>query len=291
MDNMEQPEVQDSELPDTPADSDHEHETDPADQNEGDGEQETDAEEEAEIEVDGRKFTLPKSVADKLQAERSMQADYTRKTQAVAADRQTLEAERTQFVQQKETQQQFIKDMAKVEALNDQLAVYDNVDWQKLISENPQDALMYQEQRRALEVERNKAAEAVTQKQNQFALDEQQAFAKQLQDAEAFVQREIPGWTPDRQTAVREFVAAQGVKLDQGFARVLVQNPALMKLFDQAEKFQQLAKKQTAKPAAPPVPAPVTRVSAARQGAQKDPGRMSTDEWMAHRTAQLNRKR
>lgn len=290
MDDMEQPEVQDSELPDAPADSEIDNDSDLADdQNDGGNDAEQD-EEQDEIEVDGRKFALPKTVAEKLQAERLMQADYTRKTQAAAAERQALEAERTQFAQQKEVQQQFIKDMAKVEALNDQLAMYENVDWQKLIAENPQDALMYQEQRRALEAERNKAAEAVTQKQNQFALDAQQSFAKQAQDADAYVQREIPGWSPERQTQVRDYVTSQGVNLDPAFARALVSNPALMKIMDKAEKFDRLEKKQSTKPAAPPVPPPATRVTAARQGAPKDPGRMSTKEWMDARNAQTRKR-
>lgn len=290
--DMEQPDAtQDSEVATTSADSDQ-HDTNPADHElEGQGsEGEEQPEEEDEIEVDGRKFVLPKSAAEKLKAERLMQADYTRKTQEVAAQRQQIEQQAAEVAKARETQQQFVKELAKVEALNDQLALYEKVDWQALRTQDIDAYLEHQEIRRGLEAQRSKAVEEVTQKQQQFALDEQQALAKQIQDAEAYVQREIPGWTPERQAQVREFVASQGVKLDQNFARLLVQNPPLMKLLDRAEKFSRLEAKQTAKAPAPPVPPPATRVGAARTGASKDPAKMSTKEWMEHRNAQLKRK-
>lgn len=290
MDNMEQPgESLDSDLPNT-AESDHD-EPSPADPElEGEGEQDP-PEEEDEIEVAGRKLVLPKSAAEEIRSGMMKNADYTQKTQAVAAERQALEAQRAEVERARETQQQFVKDMAKVEALNDQLAAYEKVDWNALRTQDLDSYLEHQEIRRNLETQRNAAAEAVTQKQQQFALDEQQAIAKQVQDAEAYVQREIPGWSAERRDAIRNYAVEQGVKLDPAVAKVLVTNPALLKIFDKAEKFDRLAQKQAAKPPAPPAPPPATRVSAARQGAQKDPSKMSTDEWMAHRTAQINRKR
>ncbi len=289
MDNMEQPAELDSELPDTtPADSDQQHD----DPNPADVESEGDQppEDEEEIEVDGRKFALPKSAAEKLKAERLMHADYTRKTQETAAERKAIEAERAEIAAARETQQQFVKDMAKVEALNDQIAMYDNVDWQKLIAENPQDAMVYQEQRRALEAQRDKVAAAVTQKQQQFALDEQQSIAKQVQEAEAYVQREIPGWTQERGTALNAYLADAGVKMGPAVAKLLIQNPALFKIIDRSERYAQLEKKQAAKQPAPPAPPPATRVSAARPGATRDPAKMSTEEWMNHRNAQTRKR-
>lgn len=291
MDNLEQPDTPDSELP-TTADSDQHDDPNPADAElDGDDTEGDPPEEDEEIEVDGRKFALPKSAAAKLQAERMMNADYTRKTQEVAAQRQAIEAERAAVTRDRETHQQFIDDFAKVKAISDQLAQYDKVDWNALRQNDLDAYLEHQENRRALETQRNTAANELTQKQQQFALDEQQAIAKQVQDADAYVQREIPGWNAERQNQVSQYMASQGVQMNPALARAIVQSPALLKLAHKAEMFDRLEKKQTAKPPAPPAPPPATRVSAARQGAQKDPAKMSTDEWMAHRTAQLNRKR
>lgn len=287
MDQLEQPDTPDSELPDTPADSDP-HAPNAADvEQDGDEGAEQDEEHE-EIEVDGRKFALPKTAAERLKSERMMQADYTQKTQAVAAQRQAVEAERVQFEQHKQTQQQFIKEVAKVEAINDQLAAYDKVDWQALIAENPQDAMIYQEQRRQLESQRNAAQAAVTQKQEQFALDEQQSIAKFAQEAEAYVAREVPGGA-ERQAHIKNYATQEGIKFDPAVAKVLLQNPALFKMMHKAELYDQLAKKQTAKPAPVPVPPPATRVTSSRPGAQRDPAKMSTSEWMASRNAQTRK--
>lgn len=288
---LEQPALQDSDLPDTSADSDP-HSPNPT----GDAELEDGAgvdppEEEDEIEVDGRKFALPKSAAEKIKAGLMKDADYTQKTQAVAAERQAVEAERAEVAKVRETHQQFVKEVARVEALTDQLALYDKVDWQALIADNPQDAMLYQEQRRQVEAQLHAAKEAVTQKQQQFALDEQQSFAKQVQQAEAYVQREIPGWTAERSDQLMAFAQAQGVKIDQATAKMLVANPALLKVFHQAEKYSQLEKKQSAKPAPAEPPKPATRVTAARPGAARDPNKMGTAEWMEHRNKQLTSKR
>jgi hypothetical protein len=289
MENLEQPQAADSELPvDDTADSDV---ADSLEQTEADAEGgEPTAEEEEEFELGDLKLALPKSAAEKLKAGVMMQGDYTRKTQEVAEQRKAVEAQAAEVARARETQQQFVKDLAKVEALNDQLAAYDKVDWSALRQTDLDQYLEHQENRRRLEVERNTAAQQVTQKQEQFALEEQQSFAKQIQEAEAYVQREIQGWSSDRQAKVREYVQAEGVKLDPGFAKLLVQNPALMKVFDKAEKFDQLAKKQATKPTPPPAPAPATRVTAARQGAQRDPAKMSTAEWMAHRNTQVRKR-
>lgn len=290
MDQLEQPAAQDSELPDAPADSD-EHAPNPADvENEAEGD-EGDVEEEDEIEVDGRKFALPKSAAEKIKAGLMKDADYTQKTQAVAAERQAVEAERAEVAKVRETHQHFVKEVARVEALTDQLALYDKVDWDALRQTDIDQYLQHQEHRRQLETERGKAVEAVTQKQQQFALDEQQSFAKQVQQAEAYVQREIPGWNAERSNQVRAFAESQGVKMDPATARLLIANPALLKVFDRAEKYSQLEKKQSAKPAPAAPPKPATRVTAARPGAQRDPNNMSVDEWMAHRNKQLTTKR
>lgn len=284
MDNLEQPDTPDSDLPNT-ADSDQHDDPNPADADlDGDDTDGGDPpEEEDEIEVDGRKFVLPKTAAEKIRAGMMKDADYTQKTQAVAAQRQAIEAERAAVERARETNHQFIKDIAKVEAINDQLAQYEKVDWNALRQNDLDAYLEHQENRRALEAQRNTAAEQLTQKQQQFALDEQQAIAKQVQDADAYVQREIPGWNAERQNQVSQYMASQGVQMNPVLARAIVQSPALLKLAHKAEMFDRLEKKQTAKPPAPPAPPPATRVSAARQGAKKDPARMSDAEWYASR--------
>src|SRR5689334_7489204 len=71
-----------------------------------DSQEQTEAEEFGEIEVDGKKIELPKSAAEKLQAERMMHANYTQKTQALAEERRAFEA---QSSEQQKQQQEYVQ--------------------------------------------------------------------------------------------------------------------------------------------------------------------------------------
>lgn len=247
-------------------------------------------EEDEEVEIGDKKFALPKSAAEKLKAERLMQSDYTRKTQEVAETRKAVEAERDHVRHEREQQQQYVKEVAKVHALDDQLAEFEKVNWSELSQSDPALAQQLDFQRRDLERKRNEAETAVTQKQQQHALAEQQATAKQIQEAEAYVKREIPGWTPELGAKINQFAQAQGVKMDQSFARAVIAHPALIKIMHDAQMFQQLKAKQTAPSKPAPPPAPVTRVSAARASAAKDPDKMSMDEWAKWRNEQRRKR-
>lgn len=247
-------------------------------------------EEEEEIEVDGRKFALPKTAAEKLKAERLMHADYTRKTQEVAEEHKATAAEREQARQEREQSQQYIKEVAKVHALDDQLAEFNKVDWNALSQSDPALAQQLDFQRRDLERKRAEADQAVTQKQQQNALAEQQATAKQVQEAEAYVQREIPGWNKELGAELNTWALDKGVKLDQAFAKAVIGNPALIVMMHKARMLDQLEKKQSAKPKPAPPPAPVTRVSAARASAAKDPAKMTDAEWARHRKEQQRKR-
>jgi len=246
------------------------------------------AEEDEEIEIGGKKVAMPKSIAAEIKAGTMRNADYTQKTQAVAEERKAVETERARVREEAQQQQQYIKEIAKVHALDDELAKFKDIDWDGLSDTDPVSVQKLQIRLQTLQSERHAAVQAVTQKQNEHALVEQQATAKQLQDAEAYVQREIPGWTPERAGALNEYASKLGVKMDQATARTIVQNPAFLLMMDKAEKFDQLVAKQSAKPKVPPPPpAPVTRVGANRASAKVDPAKLPVDDWMTQRNKQV----
>lgn len=247
-------------------------------------------EEEEELEIAGKKLAIPKSVAEALKSERMMQADYTRKTQEVAEQRKAVEAEQQQIRQQAKEQQQFIQEYAKVVAIDDQLAQYRALDWQQIINADPVQAMQLQQAQKALEFQRHQAVEAVTQKQQQEAMNKQQSIAKQVQEAEAYFAREIPGWSPERSTQLQQYAKSQGVN-EQALAKAILRDPSIVKALDKAEKWDRLAEKQIAKPKPAVQSAPVTRIRATGASASKDPDKMSTDEWLKWRETDLAAKR
>lgn len=247
-------------------------------------------EEDEEIEVDGRKFALPKSAAEKLKAERLMHADYTRKTQEVAETRKAVEAEREQLKQTAEQQQKYLHEVAEVVAIDRQLAEYQKLDWQALSDQDPVGAQKLHFQYQALQQQRQTAVQAVTQKQQQALAEQQQNLAKQVHEADAYFKREIPGWSDERSTRLQQFAVEQGLPADK-LAMAVIQNPALAKVLHKAELFDQMEKKQRAKPNTPAqAPAPVTRVGASRATAAKDPAKMSDSEWFAARKEQQRKR-
>jgi len=78
-------------------------------------------EEDDEIDVDGKKFLLPKSAAEKLKAERLMHADYTRKTQELALERNNIAQERERVAQEIENNRSDLQDYARLTATEDKL--------------------------------------------------------------------------------------------------------------------------------------------------------------------------
>lgn len=251
--------------------------------------EETPEEEDEEVEIGDKKFALPKSAAEKLKAERLMQADCTRKTQEVAAERKQIEARAAEVAKQHQEHQQYIQDYAKVVAIDDQLAQFADLNWQELITSDPVQAMQLQQQQRALEAQRAQVANAVTQRQQQNALAEQQSIAKQVQEAEAYFAREIKGWSQERSNALMEYGVAQGLPPD-ALTQAVLRQPALAKILHKAELYDQLEKKQSAKQKPPTQEKPVTRISAARATAQRDPEKMSMDEWLVWRNNQRKKR-
>lgn len=236
------------------------------------------AEEEEEIEIGGKKFAMPKSVAAEIKAGTMRNADYTQKTQAVAAERKAFEAEREQVRQQS---QQYIKELATVHSIDAQLEQYKQIDWSAASDQDPVAAQKLHFEYQALQNKRQEAVQAVTQKQEAHALAEQQTLAKQVQEADAYFRREIPGWSNERSARLQQFAVEQGLPAD-ALTMAVVRQPALAKLLHKAELFDQMEKKQSKKPQAPAAPpAPVTRVGAARAAAKPDPSKMTDAQWYA----------
>ncbi len=238
-------------------------------------------EENDEIEVDGKKFTLPKSAAEKLRAERMMQADYTRKTQEAAEHRRVTD-------ERAENNQKYLMDVAKIVSIDEQLGAYKGLNWDQIINQDPVEALKHQNNVRQLEQARNEAVQQLTQKQQQHALSEQQSFAKQAQEAESYFAREIPGWSAARSDQLMNYGAAEGLP-PKAITQFVIHNPALAKILHKAELYDQIQKKQR-----PATPAPVLLKPVAKVGqtatARKDPSKMSDTEFAAYRRKFSSRK-
>jgi hypothetical protein len=253
--------------------------------NDTDGDtQDVDPEVFEEVEYEGKKYALPPELKDAI----LRQADYTRKTQELAQTRQ--QAEQT-FAQQQariEAERANIQAVARLTALDERLQQYAGVDWQSLSQSDPVRAQQEFFQYQQLKDSRQQFVAQIQQHEGQRAMQEQQETARQLQDANEALSREIKGWSPEYAQSLREVAKSLGAKEEQLNG---IREPWIVKALHAQKVLAEMTKKAGA--AAPAVAAkPVRTISGGNAKATVDPDKMSIEDWMRHeqrRTAAARR--
>jgi len=150
------------------------------------------------VKVDGEEVDVS---ADELIAGYQRQSDYTRKTQGVAEDRKTVEAERQQFATAQQELHQMREHLAGRLQLAEQMlqtgAGEPEPNWDQLRDDDPMEYMVQrdrfrdrQEQQRQITQER----EALQAQHNAAA---QQQWAQHLQNEQVALLERIPEWTDD----------------------------------------------------------------------------------------------
>lgn len=238
--------------------------------------------EEEEVEHEGTKYKIPRALKSALM----MQADYTRKTQEVAQERKGIEQDRERFVQQVQAQQADMREYAQLYSVGERLQQYEQVNWQKYSADDPVAAQAAFFEYSQLKEARSTLANNLTQKQEQKAFEKQQETAKQLEQSQATLAREIKGWSPALQQQLVTFARQDGWS-DSEINNVTV---AQIKTLHARLIGDQVIKKQLE--AAPKTEAkPVTQVGGGGASARKSPTQMSDSEFAKwrHATASKNR--
>lgn len=237
-----------------------------------------------EIDYDGEKFKVPK----KLKEAFMRQQDYTQKTQTVAEQRKAVEAQEAEIQRKAQLQQQNIAEYAEAYSLDNQLKQYQQIDWQQLIEADPVQAMKLDRQMRELQQRRDQVVTSVTQKQQQQALQMQQETAKRLQEGRAVLEREIKDWSPELGKKLLDYGQSIGFKAEE---LANVTNPVAVKLLHKAWQFDQLMKKSASEKDKPvPQEKPVTRITASKGTAQKNPSQMTDREFAKWRQSQIAKR-
>jgi len=262
-----------------------------------------------DYEFEGKKAKIPTWLKPQLM----MQADYTRKTQEVAATRKELEAQAAAFeqnrqalAQQAEMHQANIQEVAKLVNLNDQLAQYEQVDWQALEAEDPFRAQAAWREFQQLERARNNLAGELHQKQQQAQQDQhrrtleaqqasQEEIAKRAEETMRVLTSKVPGWNEKVATEVSTYAQSVGGYTPQELFNA-VGDPRAFVLLHKAMQYDKAveraakkaqAQKQEQAQIAPLTPVAKGRASPAPAGLDD---RLSADEWVRRRNEQ-DRKR
>lgn len=177
--------------------------------------------------------------------------DYTKKTQALAEERKTVEervqalqAQEQYLTQQFQINQALIKEVAKVEALNDQIAQYEAVDWNAASDSDPVQAQKLFFQYQQLVAKRDRASSELDQKKGEAAAFQQQRREQMLSEGYKQLAKDIPDWSAQKVQQVRD------VGISYGFTAQELSNvydPRMVRVLHDAMQFRAL---QQAKPAA-----------------------------------------
>ena len=247
-----------------------------------------------EYEVASEKYRIPKTLAahlKELEQGSLRQDDYTRKTQSVAEEKRAIEARAQQLQQREQFQQQHVQAVAKVMAIDEQLAKYQALDWNGLTDADPVQALKLDRQMRELQMQKTQLVNGIEQSQQQMSMAQQQAIARQRQEAVAQLQREIKGFgTPEVAKELFETGTKYGIKENEW---ANLDDPRLYRLIDIARKYDKLVSQKTTE-ARPQVAEakPITRVTPSAGANRKsinDPG-ISMADFVKLRQEQTRRR-
>lgn len=170
--------------------------------------------------------------------------DYTKKTQEVAEQRKQVEmyahaikAQEQALRQQAELQQAFIKELAKVESITDQISQYESLDWNALSDADPVQAQKLWIQYQTLQNKRTQAQQEISQKQNYLNQHRQQQQAMALEQARAELLKAMPDFNAEKATAIRESAKSYGFSDDELSG---VTDPRMVKVLADAMAYQKL---------------------------------------------------
>lgn len=237
-----------------------------------------------EAEFEGKKYKLPKELKGAL----LRHSDYTKKTQEVAEAKKRIDSEQQTFRQTVESRNQEFKTYAEVHNLESKIGEYDkffaSAEWQEVIDNDTPRALRAQDEYRALHNQRNQRAQEISQKERERSQTQQQHVAKLEEETRSTLLREIKGWGTELESNLASYAKSQGFA-DHVMSSGLKSDAVAVKTIHKAYLYDQLVKKQLAKPKIEIKP--IGKISSGPSAVNKDPAKMSQDEYSAWRRKRI----
>lgn len=267
---------------------------DDADADEGDGDGDEDGDDTSEmvkVTYGDEEYEVPAALEKAILQE----ADYTTKTQALAADRGAFEEQ----VQATETalklQQEQFNAASAIRAIDIQLAQYAEVNWHELMASDPAtfNALNFEKQQ--LEGMRHKANQDLAYKAQEASTAATGARRKAGEQTRQALSAKYTDWTPQHEEKLAQFAIGLGVPEAQIRS---VTNQATLNILYMAEKYQGILDQQAKAKAAPKkkakakVAEPAKRVPGRKSTAPRGlHDKLSPEQWVERREQQIRRKR
>lgn len=158
------------------------------------------------LKVNGEELEKP---LDEVIALAQQGVDYTKKTQEVAEQRkaleeyaQTIQVQEQAFQQQVQLQNALISDVAQLQAVDNQLAQFNDVNWQELSDTDFVEAQKLFFTFNQLQQQRSTLATQLTEKQQYLQARQAQSIAEKVEKGKEVLAKEIPNWSRDTSQAI-----------------------------------------------------------------------------------------
>ncbi|MCP4308583.1 MAG: hypothetical protein GY788_27645 [bacterium] len=257
------------------------------DNDEGSEDGDDDEREFDEVEYAGKRYAIPKE----LKAGFMKDADYTRKTQEVAATRRDLDEQRQSFEQHAQLRAQTIQEQAQITAIDGELAKYQNAPWSEWHQQDPDATQSHRLHYESLKERRQTILDQVSEKEQKLAHTAQQETAKRVAETQDVLQRDIKGWGPDLAKKLTTFGLEQGFTQQQ--LTSLNTDSRAIKVLHKAQQYDELMAKRNQKGKRKTPIKPLETVSRKRSRPPASAAPSDRDDeatWMNKRNAQLRKR-
>ena len=201
------------------------------------------------VDIDGKKLEIPQGTppalvetVTKLAAD--LKADYTKKTQEVAKQREAIEQKSEAIQEQHKLLSANLEKTAELKAVQERLTQFEQIDWDQLAEADPAQATKLNLAYQRLQRHAQQTYQALQEGQQQQQQVEREQRAKALEEARIDLKKRIPNWNADIDKAVTK------TGEDLGFTPKelgTLSDPRVIQALHEAAQWRQL---QAAKPKA-----------------------------------------
>jgi hypothetical protein len=253
---------------------------------EGDGQPDDELE---EFEYEGKRYQAPKALKEAAMRH----VDYTQKTMKLAEEFKGVEITKKQVAEYKQSVEADFEDLAELKVLDKRLEQWGKVNWDQMFDSDLVEATKLDRQYRADMDARHQLAQRLTQRQGERSFKAQQETAKREEEGRAALMREIKGYSPERESKLREHAVSRGVPEAAAKEFKFALDPVATKILNDSYELAQLKKQLAKKTDEQPVIKPATKLPAGKQSSAPSEFRsdMTDAQFDAWRARQRNKKR
>ena len=239
-----------------------------------------------EVEYEGNRYKVPKAIAPAL----LRQADYTKKTQEVAEIRRAAEAEKARLADEAKAFQEDRIEHVQAYTIYEQLKAFQNYNWQQAYDNDFVETQKLWNQFQALQNAHRDVVGRIQAKQSERASKAAAETVKLREQTRAALAKEIPNWSPKAEQELTDYAIKHGYKAEEVKA-ALDSDARPFRFLHKAFLWDQHVEKTRQAATQPQAAQPLKAVGGSRAApAQGLHDKLSVDEWMRRRNAELKRR-